>query len=135
MLHAHAANLSHPAAVASPRLADVSATRSTLISPVVVAGAARLLEAGLIALAGVIVAMAYVSGGPGDLTRYVVASVTAGLATSAILSRLGLYSIGAMCNPMRSIAGLLGCWSMAAGAIAAAVFFMGSSGTRVGDFA
>ncbi len=125
MLHVHAAPYSVVAARgSSPRLADASVTRSSLISPVVFAGTTRVLEAALVAASGIAIAAIYVESDAAGLARYWVASSAAGALTVMLLAWFNLYSIGAMLNPVRSLAGVLAGWALAVASVAAAVFFL-----------
>ncbi len=124
MLSVHAASYIVPAPATAPRLADASVTRSSLISPVVFAGATRLLEGGLVAACGVAVATIYVGADASGAARYWVASSAAGALMVALLSWLNLYSIGAMLNPVRSLVRVCAGWSAAAASVAAVVFFL-----------
>ena len=106
------------------RLADGSANRSTLISPVVLAGAVRSLEAAVIAVFGVVIAAAYVDAEAATLSRYGLTSMAAGLVTGAIVAALGGYSVTGFLNPLRSLPRVLGGWAMAAVAVISVVYFL-----------
>jgi Undecaprenyl-phosphate glucose phosphotransferase len=122
MLHATVTQAN--AAADRPRLADASATRSSLISPSVLGGAVRIAEAALVACCGIAVAEAYVEPDPAGHVHYWLASLAGGVMTVALLSSLRLYALGALINPLRSVLGVAGAWTLVAGTVAATVFFL-----------
>jgi Undecaprenyl-phosphate glucose phosphotransferase len=112
-------------AFSKPRLADATATRSSLISPVVLADTMRVLEGLAMALLGAGIAVVYVANpDAGQLLRYGMTSLAAALLSVFLLSFLGLYSMQAFQSPMRSMPRLVGGAALCAAAVIAAVFFL-----------
>ena len=123
MLHVHTAFQSHSVDAAS-HLADVSTARSPLVSPVVLGGCMRVLEGGAVAVLGAVVAGLYIGADTTVMARYGLVSTAAGALGVGLFSKFGLYSIGAMLNPLRSLARLTGGLALAAAAVLFVVFFM-----------
>lgn len=112
-----------------PRLADFSyARKSSLVAPVVVSGAMRMLEGLLVAAIGFLVAGAYVNE-PSIFTdaRYWLAHGATAVTVVLTLELLSLYRISALSTPLskmpRVLAGLSGAFT----ALFAAMFFLKSS--------
>ena len=112
-------------AFASPRLADVTPTHSTLISPVVLADTMRVLEGAAIAVLGAVIAAGYVvNPEAGELLRYAMTSMAAAALSVVLFSFLGLYSLPAFRGPLRSLPRLVGGWALSAAAVISCVFFL-----------
>ena len=121
MVHSPTANV---AFTFSARLADQSATRSTLISPAVLAATVRVLEAGVIAVLGMALAALYVDTDARGLVQHAGASIAAGLLAAFLFSVMGLYSVPVFLNPVRALGKVGAGWAAAAVAVIASVFFL-----------
>jgi Undecaprenyl-phosphate glucose phosphotransferase len=108
----------------SAPLADISATRSTLISPAVLGAAVRALEAGFVTALGVALAFGYVEADQRGLILHCAAAVAAGVLTPLMFGALGLYTLPSYLNPVRALGPVVAGWSVAVIDVIAAGFFL-----------
>jgi Undecaprenyl-phosphate glucose phosphotransferase len=123
---ATAAAIAPPISMQVPRLADLRLfDKSSLISPVVVSGFARLAEFALVIALGLLIAIIYVPkedafAGYG----YSIAILTAATLAVATFEGLGLYAPQVMTTPLASLARMVLGWSTVLAVLATLVFFL-----------
>jgi len=121
--------------ISVPRLADFSQDNtSSLISPVVLRGTFRAIEATMLCAIGAIVAAVYVNE-PSVLANgaYWAAHVLTGLAAVLSFELFGLYSMSALSSALSNIPRMLFGWAIAFALCVAGIFFLkiGSDFSRV----
>ena len=109
-----------------PHLADGSAIQRNryALSPVVVAGSARLIEFCLVTLCGFLIHRVYVRPPIGTESEYYIAIPLVSLATLMIFRALGLDQIAALREPLRHGLRLMGGWALVFLVTMALVFFL-----------
>ena len=109
-----------------PRLAEIRQGASLkLLPPVVMTGAARVIELLLIASLGFIIYLLYVEReGPPTHLVYLVAVLLAAAANTLILQALGLYTLPAFSAFVRSFARIAVAWTLVVAGLMPLAFFV-----------
>jgi len=113
-------------------LSDIG--RLSHISPTVLSGCVRAIEAGIVLVASFVIAMAYVPDiTPQQNVLYIVASLAAGVLTVGAFQAFRLYRVSAFANIPRQLPRLASAWLLVFATLAAAAFFfkLGPSFSRV----
>jgi len=134
--HSHAATLGRGAvSISVPRLADFTQdTTSSLISPVVLRGTFRAIEAIVLCAIGAIVAKLYVNEPSVQLNAgYWAAHILTGLVAVISFELFGLYTMAALSASLANIPRILFGWTVAFAMCVAGIFFLkiGSEFSRV----